>query len=262
MKIDALGFTYVKCTAFRNVQRTTIGKFGIPNDRKFLLLNSQNKPVPAQDRGPLMRLAFDFEEDEKKLILRYPDGRVISEDLILADEVTEIDYLGLRSLQLREVLGSWALRLSEFAGERVTMHQCEKPGDGNAVFPISLVTTGALAELERRIGTPLDARRFRANLVIDNGSRGQEEDDWDGRLLRAGTVTLKVRSSIPRCIVTHFNPDDGRNDADVLRVLHQYRSRVHLPDGLMPQFAAPGFASYAEVLEPGEMRVGDTAEVI
>ena len=262
MKIDALGLTYVKCTAFRNVQRTIVGQFGIPNDRKFLLLNSDGNPVPAQDRGPFMTLTFDLEEDERTLILRYPDGRVIAEDLILADEVTEIDYLGLRSVRLREVLGSWALRLSEYAGERLTMHQCEKPGDGNAVFPISLVTTGALAELERRIGTVIDARRFRANLFIDNGSSGQEEDEWDGRLLRAGSVTLKVRSSVPRCIVTHFNPDNGKNDADVLRSLHQYRSRVHLPDGLMPQFAAPGFASYAEVIEPGEMCVGDTVEVI
>lgn len=262
MKISALGFTYVKTTAFRNVPHTRIERSGIPNDRKFLLLNSQGKPVPGQDHNRFMPLAFDFDEEANRLSLRYPDGRVVSEDVVLADEVTEVDYLGLRNVRLREVRGPWAGLLSEFGGESVTMHRCEKPGDGIDVLPISVITTGALAELERRMGTVIDARRFRTNLVIDNEGRGQEEDEWDGTLLRAGSVTLKVRSSIPRCIVTHFNPDNGNNDADVVRNLHQYRSRVHLPDGMMPQFAAPGFASYAEVVEPGEMRVGDAVRVL
>ena len=42
-----------------------------------------------------------------------------------------------------------------------------------------------------------------------------------------------------------------------MKGLIRYREKAALPDGMLPGFATPGFATYAEVLEPGTVQVGD-----
>jgi hypothetical protein len=46
-----------------------------------------------------------------------------------------------------------------------------------------------------------------------------------------------------------------------MRSLILTRPKTGLPDGLLPGYATPGFATYAEVLEPGEVAVGDKVEL-
>ncbi len=104
------------------------------------------------------------------------------------------------------------------------------------------------ARLAREVGAPVDAARFRAGFVFDNGVE-HEEDGWDGRLIKVGTATLKVRTAVPRCGITGFNPASGVRDQEVMRGLVKYREKTALPDGLLPGYATPGFATYAEVVD-------------
>jgi hypothetical protein len=46
-----------------------------------------------------------------------------------------------------------------------------------------------------------------------------------------------------------------------MRGLIKYREKVSLPDGLIPGYATPGFASYAEVIEPGAVACGDRVSI-
>ena len=87
--------------------------------------------------------------------------------------------------------------------------------------------------------------------MLDNTVE-HEEDQWEGRHLRMGAVLLKVRTAVPRCGITGFNPLSGSRDQDVMKGLIRYREKSALPDGMLP-----GFATYAEVLEPGTVQVGD-----
>ena len=59
-----------------------------------------------------------------------------------------------------------------------------------------------------------------------------------------------------------MNPASGARDQDVMRGLIRYRPKTALPDGLLPGYATPGFATYAEVVEPGPVQVGDAVELI
>ena len=75
-------------------------------------------------------------------------------------------------------------------------------------------------------------------------------------------MLLRMRTAVPRCQITGFNPASGIADQAVMQALIKYREKVHLPDGMLPDYATPGFASYCEVIEPGRIKLGDSAELL
>jgi MOSC domain-containing protein len=100
-----------------------------------------------------------------------------------------------------------------------------------------------------------DARRFRPNLVLDDGAEpgAFSEDALLGRSLRAPSgCALRVGLPTPRCVVTTRAQDDMPRDPAILRTI----ARHHLIDvGAHGRYACAG--AYAEVLEAGRVGVGD-----
>ena len=80
--------------------------------------------------------------------------------------------------------------------------------------------------------------------------------------MRVGTATLKVRTPVPRCAIPGVHPVSGMRDLDVMKALIRYRDKQAYPDGLLAGYATPGFATYAEVVEPGLVRLGDRVDLI
>ena len=116
-----------------------------------------------------------------------------------------------------------------------------------------LVSSASVRELGRRGDRPdLDARRFRINLEID-GCDPYEEDAWDGELVRIGHATIRVHGQIPRCVVTTLAPDTGKKDFLTLNLIARSRRRIRGRGGLP-------FGMYAEIVDPGRVRVGDPVE--
>jgi uncharacterized protein len=110
--------------------------------------------------------------------------------------------------------------------------------------PVSLLTRQGLEALGRRVGTDVDARRFRPNLVLD-ASVAEEfpEDGWVGRLLRVGTAVIRVDQPVERCAMVNVDPDSLARDSNVLRTIAQQR--------------ALDFAVYGSIVTPGTLRPGD-----
>jgi hypothetical protein len=118
-------------------------------------------------------------------------------------------------------------------------------GGGAAGFadfaPVHVVTTGALA----RLGAP--AVRFRPNIVLDT-----DDNLTDGAELRLGDVVLRVMSPTPRCVIPSLaHGPYVPPDPDLLRTLARH---YRVPVAGLGKAAC--FGSYAEVLEPGELRLG------
>ncbi|MFC4107316.1 MOSC domain-containing protein [Micromonospora zhanjiangensis] len=115
---------------------------------------------------------------------------------------------------------------------------------------VHLVTTGALAELADRIGrTEVSPDRFRPNLVLD-----ADRDPEPGARLRFGEVVLRVLVRTPRCVVPGLAQGTLPADRALLATLAR-DYRTDLPD----LGRAACFGSYAEVLRPGRLRVGERA---
>ena len=108
---------------------------------------------------------------------------------------------------------------------------------------VSIINTASILDIERAAGRPLDPRRFRANIRLEGGTEW-EERDWTGRGLRIGAAGLRVLEPINRCAATCVDPETGRRDMNVPKILQH--AFGHVETGV-----------YAEVTEPGTIRSGD-----
>jgi len=261
MQVVSIGQVYVKATRFLQPEVVIVDADGIRHDRAFALVEADDKFVNSDQHRVFLPLRFDYDAAADSLTLELPDGRRIEGPAAPSGRRYGIDHFGLRTIEVAEVDGPWRAILSEFAQRPIGLVRCLSEARALDVFPITLLTTGSLARLARELGATVDAPRFRAGFVIEHAGE-HEEDGWDGRSLTLGEAVLRVRTSVPRCAIPGFNPASGERDQDVMKSLLRYRDKVGLPDGMMPGYATPGFASYAEVLRPGRVAVGDEVALL
>ena len=88
--------------------------------------------------------------------------------------------------------------------------------------------------------------RFRGNLWID-GLQPWDEKHWIGKTLQIGDAKLAVREEITRCKATMANPETGKRDLDTLELLDELGHQE--------------FGVYAEIIEGGEIKLGDSVTV-
>lgn len=111
-------------------------------------------------------------------------------------------------------------------------------------FPLSLVTTQTIARLGELVGVPLEAQRFRPNILVQAaGEAPFAEDAWVGRVLRIGSLRLRVDKRDGRCVVVTVDPVTTQRNPAILRAIAQDR-QGHL-------------GVYGSTVEPGRIAVGD-----
>lgn len=87
-------------------------------------------------------------------------------------------------------------------------------------FGFLLITEASLAELNRRLETPVPMNRFRPNLVV-SGTEPFAEDGW--RRLRVNGIALDVVKPCDRCVVTTTDQDTAERGKEPLRTLATFR---------------------------------------
>ena len=129
---------------------------------------------------------------------------------------------------------------------RGTPKLVQAPGHAFADVPektLTLINLASLAALSRVVGQPLDPLRFRANVHVE-GLAPWAEKAWAGQMLAIGGTRFRVRGQIDRCAATNVAPDTGKRD-------------LNLPKTLSSAFGGNFFGVYLDVLDPGEVAVGD-----
>ena len=109
---------------------------------------------------------------------------------------------------------------------------------------VSLINRNSIRDLEAKIGAEVDPIRFRANVYFD-GPPAWAEHAWLEREITVGGARLRVIATITRCAAIEVNPATAERDLDILGEL-----RRHFGHNLM--------GIYAEVLDAGDIAVGDT----
>jgi uncharacterized protein YcbX len=116
--------------------------------------------------------------------------------------------------------------------------------------PFSMFSLQSAEQLGEETGTPIDKRRFRANVYVDLTSpQGFGENEFVGRSVRIGpkaVVTILERD--PRCVMITLDPDTGEKTPAILKKVAQ---------------AHEGMAGvYGAVIVEGMLHKGDSIELL
>jgi uncharacterized protein len=244
--VRAIHVSAVKSLRLTRVEHAEIGRDGIPGDRRFALLDGRGRVATQREIGVFAQIQSRYDADTGELALVMPDGTEVAAH-VNGGRPTTTKLWG-REIEGRAIDGPWSEAVSAVAGRPLTM--LELPAGIRALdsHPVSILSEASAAEVGRRGGVDgLDPRRFRPTLLVE-GLGPHEEDTWVGQTVRAGGARLTVVRLDPRCSLTTRDPETGERDADTLRWLASYR---RAGDGEVY------CGLYADVVEPGTVRVGD-----
>src|SRR5437867_1632430 len=116
--------------------------------------------------------------------------------------------------------------------------------------PVSIFSLQSGRQLGEETGTPIDKRRFRANVYVDlTSAQGFAENEFVGKSLRIGPkVVVTVLERDARCMMITLDPDTGEKTPAILKKVAQ---------------AYDGMAGvYGAVMVEGMLHKGDPVEVL
>jgi len=115
-------------------------------------------------------------------------------------------------------------------------------------FPLSLITTQSIARLGETVGMPLDVQRFRPNILVEaTEDTPFGEDVWVGRVLRLGSVRMRVDKRDERCVIITIDPGSAETNPAILRAVAQERQGC--------------LGVYGSTVAPGRIAIGNEVVV-
>jgi uncharacterized protein YcbX len=115
--------------------------------------------------------------------------------------------------------------------------------------PISLLVDRWLETLDAHLGYAVEWERFRPNFFVRAAPEfALEEAALVNAELTLGTVRLRVRCPIERCVAITYHPRGAASDPEILRFLGQQRNAW--------------LGIYCDVLKPGVVHVGDLVHLV
>jgi hypothetical protein len=255
-RVVRISIAPVKALGLVHPESVELGLRGVAGDRRFWLVNADGRLMNGKVHPLLMQVRPDWDEDTRRLALRFPGGAVVEGIVEPGDPVAAALYG--EPHPSRRVNGPWQEALSEFAGAPLTLLWSERGAADRGALGggwMSLVSRASLERLRRAAGEerPVDGRRFRMLFEI-GGVGAHEEDEWIGGRVSVGEAVVAPIGDVGRCAVTKCDPDTGISDLDTLSALAGYRrdGRTEpLPMGI-----------YGEVAVPGRVAVGDPVSVV
>lgn len=230
---------------------------GIPGDRAFALMYLPN-PLAAQDKVPWMKKQhFSMQNDWPGLAGLTCEFDPHTTRLNVKRHGVELLVAPTNTRAGRDRISAFFTGyLAALTPQPAARHPDHAPlqfigsPDGSTRYPdrepvhISLVSQASLDHLSELVGQPIDARRFRPNLVLE-GVPAWTEMSWIGQEFELGTARIVIEAPINRCLNIDVNPVTGEVDIPVFSRLQKQLG--HKQTGVV-----------AKVITSGTVAVGDT----
>jgi uncharacterized protein len=236
-RVSRINVTPVKSLRLLHPDSVRLQADGAVDDRRFLLVDDGRRLYNGKRDTALVRASAAWDPLSRVLTMTLPGGELVESE-VTRRESTVVDVYG-RQVRGHVMNGPFADALSDLAGRSLALVEREDGAWATDSRPATLVSQASLALIDG------DGRRFRMLLELE-GLESLEEERRRDRRVRVGEAT-------PRCAVPSASPDTGVRDRDVLRELVERRGRVG---------GEACLGVYAEVLERGTVRVGDTVEAV
>lgn len=234
--VQALYHYPVKSMRGQRLAEAFVGWDGLAGDRRYAFVRTGNASdfpwLTARQVPDLLRYA-PYPEDPRDPVMSPLRVRTpVGADLSIEDEALR-DELAARY------------------GAPVHLMQCNRGTFDGAT--LSLISAASLRELASAVGRPLDAQRFRLNIVIDTASGvPYDEEGWAEALLsvgdRADGPRIRVDRKDKRCMMVNLDPETATQDPAVLRTI--VRSREYCT------------GMYASPQRAGPIRIGDIVRMV
>jgi hypothetical protein len=217
----------------------------LPFDRLYAIENGRSGFDHAAPRHqPKLRyLMLMRNERLARLQTRYDDG---SGTFVIVLEGREVARGNLRTAAGRADIEEFfvAYCADELRGPPRLLHAPGFSFSDVARKVISIVNLASVAAVEKVVGTGVNPLRFRANVYV-TGWPAWHELDLVGREIAIGTsARIKIEKRIVRCAAIDVDPRTGIRD-------------LSIPPALMRSFGHADCGVYGEVVQPGEIAVGD-----
>jgi uncharacterized protein YcbX len=255
-KIDSLWRYPVKSMRGEELDEAFAGYSGIYGDRLFAFRSAANhKGFPyltAREQRRLLQYRPRFRYPEKAarpinlIEAESKNANPLSADL--AELVVDVETPDGETLAIGDPALIEMLRADIDQKHEVTLMQSQRAMTD--CRPVSIFSLQSAQQLAEETGTPVDKRRFRANVYVNlASSKGFAENELVGRSLRIGPkVVITILERDARCVVITLDPDTGEQAPAILKKVAQ---------------AHDGMAGvYGAVLVEGMLHKGDSVEVL
>ena len=259
----------VKSMLGEELTSTSVTDRGLAHDRRLALIHTETGLVASAKHPRLWSrlLGLRAEVSDGAVRITLPDGKYFwdtdaDRDSTLSDVVGHpvrlVDTPPARAT-LERAVPEEVLRDGITAEVNVTVSQLgggSPPGTFFDFAPLHVLTTATLNRIgELHPAGEIAALRYRPNIVIDTpGLTGFAENDWVGQDLRVGAdLVVKIMARSPRCAIPTLAHGDLARDTAAVRVLARH-NRVIPVEPMGPE---PCAGVYAQVVHPGEIRLGD-----
>ena len=255
-KIDSLWRYPVKSMRGEELDEAFAGFSGIYGDRLFAFKSSASpKGFPyftAREQTKLLQYRPRF---------RYPDKAARPVNLSEAESMganpvsanpselmIDVETPDGRTLAIDDPVLMELVRTDIDQKHQLTLMRSERAMTD--CRPFSMFSLQSARQLAEETGTPMDKRRFRANVYVDlTSAQGFAENDYVGRSLRIGPkVVVTILERDPRCMMITLDPDTGEKTPAILKKVAQ---------------AHEGMAGvYGAVMVEGMLHKGDSVELL
>lgn len=238
----------VKSMQGERVRELSFDASGVVGDRAYGVVNRESGTVlSAKREGRLLEAAANYRSGV--LVVTLPSGEEFRQGTRLDSELSS--WLGYRvALVIAATFGVATFESPEDF-ERDDSPVVSWEGTGGRFVdesPLHLLTSSELDRLSReRPELTWDVRRFRPNILVDDG--GRSLDTSPPRCLQLGEVVIDITKPCSRCVMT-TRPQPGGLDRelDVLRHVSRHQ------DG--------NVGTRASVARSGVVREGDEVRIL
>ena len=255
-KVASLWRYPVKSMSGEELDEAFAGYSGIYGDRVFAFRSSANhKGFPyftARDQRRLLQYRPRFrhpDEAARPINLIEAESRGANPLLAdLAELMVDVETPDGRKLAIDDPALIEMLRADIDQKHQVTVIQSQRAMTD--CRPVSMFSLQSAQQLAEETGTPIDKRRFRANVYVDlTSAKGFAENELVGRSIRIGPkAVITILERDPRCVIITLDPDTGEQAPAILKKVAQ---------------AHDGMAGvYGAVLHEGLIHKGDSVEVL
>ncbi len=233
IKVTGLFIYPIKSLQGVAVDRCEVLERGFKNDRRWMIVDSENKLVTQRTHPHLSQIKIRISNDV--IVASHTGYEDIEIPLILKEGKEELVTVWndeVPALLTEERINHW---ISSIAGmscklvfmpehferrvnpERARNRENVSFADG---YPYLIISEASLQDLNSRMEAPLPMHRFRPNIVV-SGIEPYMEDLWKD--FKIEDVSFYGTHSCKRCVFTTVDQETGKKGAEPLKTLATYR---------------------------------------